>query len=520
MKHVLLGLVAFCVLTHAVRAQTRYLDEVFSQVSITQDVMYGTNYSVMTGTPILTQLMMDVYEPMGDTASARPVVLFAHSGNFLPRIVNGTPIGTRWDSAVVEICTRLAKMGYVAIAYSYRQGWNPITVDVNSRTATLLHANVRAIQDTRNVVRFLRAHTHRGSNDLRVDPDKIAVGGAGYGGWVALGTAYLHDFNELFLPRFFFSDSVPPIPYVDPVLFGNLSGTQAAPWNFPNYPGYGSEVHFAFSMGGALIDTSWLQAGEPPCVAFHTTMDPLIPYLSGPIVQHPGSLLIEVSGSYDLVRKANELGNNAPFLAANFSDGYTSAANRLNDGYEGLFPFDRPYVPGLVDCADSSTTLYTWPESAPWDWWDEAAFISDWNAVPGQSVPGALANCNALTMNLDMSPEKGRRYIDSIIGYLAPRMALALSSPATTHLDSELAEQSLQVFPNPSRGNVQLRLRDEALKITEIEVLDEVGRVVLSRKSLYVQEYTLAKTSLSSGLYLLRIRSANGSYVTRKLRID
>jgi dienelactone hydrolase len=67
---------------------------------------------------------MDVYEPSGDTASVRPLVLVLHTGSFLPAVMNGQPTGGRKDSAVVEMCTRFAKKGYVAAAVSYRLGWN------------------------------------------------------------------------------------------------------------------------------------------------------------------------------------------------------------------------------------------------------------------------------------------------------------------------------------------------------------------------------------------------------------
>ena len=65
----------------------RYLDEVFDEVVKTEDVIYGNAPDL----PFIflfewnTQdidLGMDIYEPIGDTLTSRPVILFLHSGSF------------------------------------------------------------------------------------------------------------------------------------------------------------------------------------------------------------------------------------------------------------------------------------------------------------------------------------------------------------------------------------------------------------------------------------------------------
>ena len=99
-------------------AQERYVDEVFSSVKVTSDVVYGVNATVLflptVGEAIPIPLTLDVYEPEGDTENSRPLVLVFHTGNFLPNVLNGQISGTKTDSSAVEICTQLAKRGYVA----------------------------------------------------------------------------------------------------------------------------------------------------------------------------------------------------------------------------------------------------------------------------------------------------------------------------------------------------------------------------------------------------------------------
>ena len=68
----------------------RYLDEVFENVTITEDVVYGNAPDL----PFIflfewntydLDLDMDIYEPEGDTETQRPVIIFIHSGVFFFR---------------------------------------------------------------------------------------------------------------------------------------------------------------------------------------------------------------------------------------------------------------------------------------------------------------------------------------------------------------------------------------------------------------------------------------------------
>ena len=109
MKQLNFLLLAFSILlTAQLQGQTRYLDEVFSNVNVETDVIYGTNISVVTGSPMASNLLMDVYTPVGDDATERPVVIYLHTGSFLPqyfsRQITGLPSSDRspWFTAVAN----------------------------------------------------------------------------------------------------------------------------------------------------------------------------------------------------------------------------------------------------------------------------------------------------------------------------------------------------------------------------------------------------------------------------------
>ena len=48
---------------------TRYVDEIFTNVSIEEDVVYGANIGIITQAPALEDLTMDIYTPDGDEAN-------------------------------------------------------------------------------------------------------------------------------------------------------------------------------------------------------------------------------------------------------------------------------------------------------------------------------------------------------------------------------------------------------------------------------------------------------------------
>ena len=142
-----------------VTAQDRYLEPVFSQASKTS-VFYGSNFTflpLLQGGHFTRQpLQMQVYRPVGDTETARPLIIYLHTGNFFPYPANGSCGGLLTDSANVAFATRLAQMGYVVAVADYRLGWNPFSTQELIRRFTLINAVYRGVQDVRTCIRYFR----------------------------------------------------------------------------------------------------------------------------------------------------------------------------------------------------------------------------------------------------------------------------------------------------------------------------------------------------------------------------
>ena len=520
----------------SVSAQDRYLDDVFSAVTVTSDVTYATNISIL---PMLqglppgpATLKCDIYEPDGDVLTNRPVIILVHTGSFLPAVLNGQPTGSKTDMSIVEQCTRWAKKGYVAVAMENRLGWNPTSTDQNVRTSSLLQAAYRGIQDAKAMVRYMRM-TEDNGNPYGIDESKIVLGGQGTGAYISLGYATLDNpAAELMLPKFLdLSDPTNPMPYVYPPVYGNIDGTDSTyapvydtdstsatygqiigqmPFNIPNNLGYSNDINMAFNLGGAIADISWLEAGDVPIVSFHCEKDPYAPIDTGDvIVPTTGDFVVEVMGSRTVQMKQKMYNNNSYGAWSYISDDITTAANTNNDGNDGLYIFKTPAP---------STTANAFGEleeeqGSPWDWWDNATYDAMFQAVNG--APAGYGAANSLLGNPNMSAANGNLYLDTIQGYLNPRMYLTLGLGAALSIN-ELIAKTTEMYPNPA--NNVLNIVSYTVGIEKINIYNINGQLVLN-KEVNNNQKTINISSLESGIYIVDVLSENTS-VKRKLIIE
>jgi hypothetical protein len=518
-------------------AQTRYLDNMFDSVTVTSDVQYATNISVL---PMLqglapgpAPLLCDIYEPKNDTMTDRPVIVLIHTGSFLPAVLNGQATGSKTDLSVVENCTRWAKKGYVAVAMDNRLGWNPTSPDQNTRTSTILQAAYRGIQDAKAMVRYMRKTVAEDGNMYGIDDSKIVLGGQGTGGYLSMGYITLDTVAELYLPKFMDLTTSPPTPFVYPPFFGNIDGTdstylpdfvsptgQTELWNIPNNPTYSNDVNMAFNLGGTLADLSWLDYTGIPLVSFHCENDPFASIDSGQvIVPTTGDLVIsDVVGSRTAVHYNTLWNNNAGFNQAGLTDTLTQMSNAYNSAwdsqhglvYDGLYVFDTP---------DPSTTPNAfgempYHESSPWDWWDLPMYDAMFAAVNG--APAGYGAANSLLGAPNMSETNGNLYLDTIHGYLNPRMYEVLGLGGSTTDMNEIIEKTTEIYPNPATDNINIVSYAEL--INNIEVYNLSGQKVIS-KIINATSTKLNTNGLAKGVYVVDIKTKFSS-VKRKIIIE
>jgi len=525
----------------------RYLEEVFDDVQVTTDVTYGQNATLLfvaqVGGPVKQALTMDVYEPMGDTETERPLVLLLHTGNFLPRIVNGGIQGTKSDSSAVEIATRLAKMGYVVASADYRLGWNPTVPSQPLRALGLIQAAYRGIQDARTCVRFFRNDAANADN-YKIDSDKVMVWGNGTGGYIGLGMATLDNYNEILtteMPagKFFFDHDgdagTPDIPMVLPDYHADIEGKVQAiapatafgynmgdTSSYSNWPDESSDVQLVLNVGGALGDISWLDENSAPIISFHHYLDPFAPYESD-VLRVPGTndLIVEVQGSRSIAEKQNTLGNNQPFIDANISDAWTTAAMNHSttaghDFFEALSPsVDAPNVLGNI-------------EGVVIDWWDPTAIAPDASnpmMLPWNEFPNLLADPNGTitfdqsgqATNIGQSADKAKTKIDSIIGFFAPR-AVAVLDLVTGTNNISAADVAMEIAPNPVSSIFNITSGVDT-PIQEVRIFDLNGRMVRMYDAVNENKLTVERNNLASGMHIVMVTFEEG-VVSKKVLFD
>ncbi|MFN0213245.1 MAG: T9SS type A sorting domain-containing protein [Saprospiraceae bacterium] len=228
---------------------SRYLDDVFSSVKKTI-VVYAPTVSHL-GQNI--NLSMDVYEPIGDNLSERPVVILAHGGSFA---FGDKTLMQRW-------CELLAKKGYVAASIQYRL--YPWLVLGLPDSIGIFDTAAKAVGDMKASVRYFREDAAT-SNQFRADADNIFIGGFSAGAVTALHAGYMDE-----------GDQIPTFLQNILAANGGLEGISGTASNKT----YSSNSKAIVSMSGGIYRSFWVDSTEVPVVSIHGTADGTVPYTYG-----------------------------------------------------------------------------------------------------------------------------------------------------------------------------------------------------------------------------------------------
>jgi len=474
----------------------------------------------------LAQLQMDVYTPpASDTETERPLVIYLHTGNFLPPIFNGAPLGDKQDSAAVNMCSQMAQRGYVVASVNYRTGWNPLSADEDTRRGTLLQAVYRALQDTKTSVRYMKAN----AANFGINPEKIVLLGQGSGGYVSQAYVTLDDYSEIAsLPKFINFSLTPPLPYVLEAVDGTLDGGPGAVrLSDPlQLAGINADVQMGINLGGALADISWLEQGDAPMVAINCVRDAAAPFNEGTvIVGVTGENVVDVHGANIFIQAANDFGNNDAFASIPDGDVYTDAARALYGTTvdyiyateptmtiastpEGLCPIIRPIGASLEN-----------NESNPWDWWDLPtlqAVVAGYNAQLGTMFDADAIHAGQLAAHPGMSQAQGMAYIDTIQGFIHPRINLALDLVSGIAENPEVQE-AMDVYPNPATNVVMVR--NEKARISEVVLVSNMGQVI-RKESVNNFNHIVNVEGLATGMYVMTIVFEEGGQLSRKVILE
>ena len=532
-KHFLLIFVALMLSSVAINAQNvRYIDSVFTSVSVDSNIVYGTNYTILniilqqTTRTTRQPLTMNVHKPTTDTETKRPLVIMFHSGNFLPRALTQNHSGSKEDSVVSTLCRQFAHRGYVAASATYRIGWNPTDPNQDNRTSLLINASYKGVQDARTAIRFFK----KNAATYGIDTTKIMLLGVGTGGYITLGAASLNDYNQILTVKYpankFINSATgfpmvierlaPPAGYVNGDIEGKFLGTVPAvggpvppvgdTLNLPNHVENTSDFAMCVNLGGAAGDLTWIdtaRAATPtvparratvPILTFHAPYDQFAPYttLTLRVATGPGTSLpvVEVQGGLLVQRRMDSLGLNNVFkknIIAKYNPYKTIFETRAGGPVTGLFPI-------LGD---------TISDSSPWD------FVGPTTPFAASILNGAPRSTRARAL----------LYIDTVMKVVLPRACLALNLPCAgtvTSTEDLLQSSTTKLFASPNPARTAITFESEIVNPMQgVQLFDLAGRQVFQAK-FNSHNYTMPRNGLPSGMYVAKVKF-EGGILTKKV---
>lgn len=246
---------SLCILAFSGISQERYKEE------ITDSARVETyTYAFKDG----KSLDLDVYFPMYDNATNRPLIFYVHGGGF-----SG---GVRNDAGTQAYCKRLAKHGYVVSSITYRLTRQGTSTEFGCDCPAVDKLNTfnEAVEDLQDATFFMIQNREK----MGIDPQTIILSGSSAGAETVLNTAYQ-----------------PPYCY----------GLDSGPVSYAG----------VISMAGAIPDTSRIfNESAIPSLLFHGTCDNLVPYATAPHRYckkgQAGYLILH--GGYTIAEKLKRIG--------------------------------------------------------------------------------------------------------------------------------------------------------------------------------------------------------------------
>lgn len=470
----------------------RYLSYLFDSVEVhTEQFGQGINADGQN-----QQLMMDIYEPYGDTVTNRPLMIFAFGGGFIQ--------GSRDEGYVVRGAKRFAKAGYVVAAIDYRIGFS-LPGLWPSPTEELMRVFFRAMQDMRGAVQWFRADVDQFGNNYNIDPDHIYVGGASAGAITAIMMTYCDDSTEF--------EELGSLNAIDQLGgFYSSSGM---------YPGYSWEPAGVFNISGAIVNTDWMEPGDPPIISAHGDQDATVPYQGGNL--DFGFVSIGLEGSYNVHQEAESKGI-CSYLYTDVGGDHPSG-NAPESYYDQIYLRGLPRIHAWVNersfcCPLEVDMVPDMPELNTLDDTLDIQFILSNDSGNAQTFYCGSTCFPGNTSVRDDIISLSNQSDFYLIGIASEGNCQATDfSPVVTQISNDpLRDEILSDFtcsPIPGNDQITIQMGPTAKGNTTVQLRDIYGKTVLET-SAYQRTLELKTSHIAAGTYFLELRN-NGKTGMQKI---
>jgi len=120
--------------------------------------------------------------------------------------------------------------------------------------------------------------------------------------------------------------------------------------------------------------------------------------------------------------------------------------------------------------------------------------------------------------NPDMSKTKALAYIDTVMGYLTPRIYVVLGLPGFDSIfppvgikETIINPSSITIYPNPTNTSLTIHSKDPSDPILVIELYNATGQMVRRVFNMNITtRYVLKRKGMPNGLYMIKVKTKEG----------
>lgn len=469
---------------HAQACQpTRYIDELFPQVARTEVVYQRADAYDAFNLNIPQNYSLDIYQPVGDLLTNRPVIFFSFGGAYL--------IGDKRQPPIPDYCEYFAKRGYVVVALNYRIGFNTTSGGSAER------AVYRGVQDLRAAMRYMAQNQAA----YRIDLSNVFATGTSAGCVSALHSAYA-DANE-------YPASIRGNGILEP---GDLGCVDCSGNN--DYNNQAIPLKAVINHWGAIADTAWINGNANiPILHIHGDQDAAVPYRYGRPFQLP--IWPMLHGSYNIHHRMLNTGRKS-VLKTLFGAGHepelTNSAYTDTMKWYGrdfLWEIMRPEQPSIIN---GPTTVCV-GESSTYTTSGQTGNTYCWNVTGGSLGANSNTSASSITWNT-----AGIQTIQ--VSQVSSNQAQSLSTLLQVQVNScptgieNLSNTLFGVFPNPLTSDI-LHIKNETNEDLKYEVYCINGQLMIQGYILANEKIApIQMSSLTPGSYIVRSKGISNNYST------
>lgn len=443
---------------------SRYFEAIFDEITVETDVVYGNSPAL--NPPYFNEnstspqdLLMDIFQPVGDTIEYRPAIICAHSGGFLT--------GTKEVEDMVAFCDSMAHRGYVTASIAYRLGMSIISGPSSIR------AVYRGVQDGRAAIRFFKEN----ADIYGIDTNNIYLLGSSAGGYICQHNFFMDT-----------EEDRPPASFTTP----DLGCLDCSGNNFQ----HSGKANGIIALWGALEDTNLIVSTDTlPVFLAHGIADQTVPfgfgyafgneffppsYGSGPVAEQ-----LEYYSNYAETYFVEGVGHE--FYGTDNGDWpgepnqYWDTIFRKVENF--TYNIHKPQAGFSMVQMDNGVTLYDESIMATSWYWDfgDGYFSTEQNPTHGYTSAGEFTIVQFVSNNL-LSWDTTSMLLETWVGM------------------EENIKFTFEVFPNPAREIVSIK--NNSITMMKLDLINLNGQVLSSELIEGKQTKTLDVSLLKPGIYV------------------